>query len=370
MKKGFFTASLTFGAALLLGDAGVSAAPCDNAPAGDGVTAYCGIAAPEDLVALDHRYLTIGSMTPDLQLYLIDTSEDVLLPMTTVLAPVTAEENWGEADCAAPASMVIHGLDVGMRRDGSQQLLAVNHGDRESVEFFEVFRSPDAPPALRWRGCVIAPDNAQFNDVAALPDGGFLATDPITASWQLPRMLLGTVGVDTGRVYRWRPEIGYEAVPHTEGAYPNGILLALDGETFFLNLYLDGVVQQHDLESGEILGSVEIEKPDNSSWASSGELLVASHGASVFSLLAAIASEPSARNSIPYKIVAINPTDFSKRVVHEGKTDHLGGGTVAQQLGDDLYIGAFKGDRVLKLSGVAPEGRRSIKAVGEQNGAF
>jgi hypothetical protein len=334
--------------AVAAGDAAL-AASCSDSPDRPGVRAICGIAAPEDIVRIDARHLVVGSMSPANHLYLLDTSADTLMPMDTALTAVDAAGNWGDPACALPESMVLHGLDVARRPGGEQQLLAVNHGGRESVEFFQVVSAAGAAPSLHWRGCVMAADNAQFNDVAALPDGGFLATDPITASWQLPRMLLGALGMNTGRVYRWRPAAGYEPVPHTDSAYPNGILLAPDGQTFFLNRYLDGIVQQHDLDSGEILGSVEIEKPDNSSWSDEGELLVASHSASVFTLLAAVLSEPQERNEIPYAIVAVDPADFSRRTLYRGDVNDLGGGTVAQQQGEGLYIGAFKGDRLIRV---------------------
>jgi hypothetical protein len=324
----------------------VTAADCPDQPAEEGLSYLCGIEAPEDIVALDERYLAVSSMAPGRTLYVIDSLEARLSPMETVLSEPAAGR-WGDPGCPLPAELVTHGLDIIRREDGALSLLAVNHGERESVEFFEVLAGAAGAPSLAWRGCVIAAEDTQFNDVAALPGGGFLATDPITASWQLPRMIMGTFGAETGRVYRWERGRGYSTVPNTEGAYPNGILLARDGRSFFLNLYLEGVVQQHDLESGEVIGSISLNKPDNSSWSPAGELLVASHGASVMSLLAAIASAPGDMNSIPFRIVAIDPADFSSRTVFENDGEIYGGGTIAAAHGGRLYIGTFRGDRVL-----------------------
>jgi hypothetical protein len=151
-------------------------------------------------------------------------------------------------------------------------------------------------------------------------------------------------------VYRWHSQSGYSAVPHTEAAYPNGVLLSADGQSFYLNVYLGGEVRQHDLASGEILNRVAVAKPDNSSLAPDGSLLVASHDASIFTLLSAITSAAGARNSIPFEIIRIDPADFSSSVLYRSGGDALGGGTVAQQVGNDLYIGAFRGDRILRVT--------------------
>jgi hypothetical protein len=328
-------------------------APCPDGPEAAELETLCGVPAPEDIAAIDGRYLVVSSMQPSRQLYLLDTQAFSLGPMATRLESPPRDQRWGDPECLLPATLETHGLSIGRRGDGILQLLAVNHGDRESVEFFAVTRGSDEAPELVWRGCVMAARNAQFNDVALLPDGGFLATDPVRASWRLPRMLLGAAGVATGKVYRWRPSRGYEPVPQTEGAYPNGILLAPDGRSFFLNVYLDGEVRQHDLASGDILGRVAIDKPDNSSWSRSGELLVASHEASVLALLRAISAAPGKRNRIPFSIIALDPEDFSTRVVYRSDGATLGGGTIAQEAGGSLYIGAFRGDRILRVGPAA-----------------
>jgi sugar lactone lactonase YvrE len=324
------------------------AARCEATPDRDGQTAYCGIPAPEDLVLFDGRFLISSSMAPGRHLYGLDTTSGEVRRLETGLDAVPAAENWGDAACAPPSLLESHGLDLRRRADGRWQLLVVNHAQRESVEFFEVGSAGELP-ALRWRGCVPAAENAQFNDVAGLPDGGFLATDPITASWQLPRMLLGSLGMNTGQVYRWRPREGYAAVPNTRGAYPNGITLGADGKRFYLNLYLDGEVREHDLESGEVLRRVEIAKPDNGTLADDGTLLVASHDAALSSLLAAIVAPPEKRNTIPFDIVVVSLDDFRARRVFRSDGAALGGGTVAQPVGAHLYIGAFRGDRILRV---------------------
>lgn len=326
-----------------------AAADCPDPTDEEGVTAICGVAGPEDIVLYDDRALIISSMEPLTHLYGLDLATQGLAPLATTLAAPAVGERWGDPACPPPATLLSHGLDLSQRANGDWQLLVVNHGGRESIEYFAVEDSGDALPRLRWRGCVMAPDNAQFNDVAGLADGGFIVTDPVTASWQVLRTLLGTLGMDTGRAYRWRPAGGYEAIPHTGGAYPNGILLSADGRSFYLNLYLDGEVREHDLETGEILRRVAIEGVDNSSLTGDGRLLVASHHVSLFELSEAIDSAADKRNRIAYDIVAVDLDSFEASVLYSSDGSSLGGGTVAQQVRGDLYIGAFRSDRMLRV---------------------
>jgi hypothetical protein len=331
-----------------------NAAECPDPPDEPGVTAICGIAGPEDIVLYDERALIVSSMTSLPHLYGVELATDRVAPLETILSEPSDGLRWGDASCAPPSALHSHGLDLSRRPDGLWQLLVVNHAARESIEYFAVQDSDGVLPILRWRGCVMAQDNAQFNDVAALPDGGFIVTDPVTASWQALRSLLGSWGMDTGRAYRWHPQRGYSPLAHTEGAYPNGITLSPDGTRFYLNIYLGGEVREHDLETGEILRRVAVEGGDNSSLSSDGRLLVAAQHGSFLDLAAAIGDPADVRNDIPYDIVAIDLESFETEVLYSSNGDSLGGGTVAQQVGSDLYIGAFRGDRMLRVKNVIP----------------
>ena len=49
-------------------------------------------------------------------------------------------------------------------------MLVVNHGERETIEMFELMNE-DKQWRLQWRGCVESIDDSSFNDVAMLNDG-------------------------------------------------------------------------------------------------------------------------------------------------------------------------------------------------------
>lgn len=325
------------------------AAPCEDAPVDAGIAAICGIDAPEDVVLFADRYLIVSSMAPADSLFMIDTRDDAVSRMATVLADPADDLRWGDSGCTAPSALVSHGLDLSRDAQGRWRLLVVSHGEREAVEFFELTPGDAGAPSLQWRGCVLTPEKAKFNDVAGLPDGGYLATDPSGATCPRTRALLGIMGFDVGRVYRWHPESGHAVVPGSGAPYPNGIVVAPDAQSFFVNIYFRGEVRHQHLETGELLGSVDVPKPDNTNWSADGRLLVASHRDSITSVIGAVESAPGERNSIPFAIVEVDPVQMTATdlFVHDGSA--LGGGTAAVQAGDSLYIGAFRGDRLLKV---------------------
>ena len=227
--------------------------------------------------------------------------------------------------------------------------LVVNHGERESIEFFEVLPARDSPPVLQWRGCVETPSKAMFNDVVALPDGGYLATDPSGGRWVRTRTLLGKLGLKVGRVYRWRPGSGHEPVPNTAMRDPNGIARDPSGDAFYVNEYLADEVRKQDLVTGELLARVEVRQPDNSNWSADGSLWVASHDASLLTLAQALGDAPATRNRIPFAILGVDPDTMQAVELFADDGTALGGGTAAVEVGDAMYIGAFRGDRLLRV---------------------
>jgi hypothetical protein len=62
-------------------------------------------------------------------------------------------EGWGDPQCPGPpgAAFSPHGVSLGRRPDGKLELLVVNHGGRESVEFFEVAKAPRCSPGADAR---------------------------------------------------------------------------------------------------------------------------------------------------------------------------------------------------------------------------
>ena len=127
-------------------------------------TPICGFTNPEDLVALPGGEAILvsefGAMEGDtpggLALLVLDTERRRELFRggdADGTAPV-----WGDLACPGPPPPLFspHGIHLSERADGALQLLAVQHGGRESIEFFEVTGS-GRNWSVTWRGCCRGP---------------------------------------------------------------------------------------------------------------------------------------------------------------------------------------------------------------------
>jgi sugar lactone lactonase YvrE len=196
---------------------------------------------------------------------------------------------------------------------------------------------------------VITPEPLFFNDVVSLSDGGFLATHMFSRKAQAWGAIKALAGTETGRVYRWRPASGHEAVPGTGVRMANGIAITPDERHFFLNAYLGSEVRKYALEGGEPLSVLSIARPDNSAWDSRGRLLVASHDDSLRAIVDGLPPRDGSPADLRFRIVAINPDTLETETLLERAGAPMGGGTVAVDAADHVYIGSYAGDRIIKF---------------------
>ena len=340
--------------ALLCSGCGEPLPPIVGCEPGAGMTPDCRFRNPEDLVAVPGGGKLIVS-----QMGAMDGSEAGSLALYAaggeirVLAPDFAafhDRSWGSADCVPPDQdrFSPHGLDLVERADGRWMLLAVNHGGRESVEFFEVV-NPAGDIALEWRGCAEGPEQAAFNDVAGRGDGGFYVTHMYPHGGQTLALLKATLlNSDTGHVYAWSQAEGWSVVAGSRGPLPNGIALAAEEDVLFINMYMSGEVRKLELASGKVTAVYEGGNPDNSTWGSDGRLLVATHTAG-FSDLAACLELKSGSCGFAFRIVALDPETLSAVTLIEHEGAPMGGVTVALEMDGKLWLGTFAGDRIASM---------------------
>ncbi len=336
--------------------AGAESVPCEPAA---GMQVVCGLAAPEDLVpAPNGRDIIFGQMAAPGGLFLLDRRDHSVHALLGKASTPDDGEWWGADNCRTPLEEIhAHGLDLRQREDGRWQLLVVNHHLRESVEFYELQDAQADRPLVLWRGCAEAPPEGNLNDVAGLADGSLLVThmaDRRSPFWTVVKSVLG---VDTGFVYHWSPEQGFRALPGTEGEHPNGILLAPDEHSFYLNVYFGNQLREHALPDGQLLRSLPVEKPDNSSWSPRGTLLVASHHASLWQLFRSLEQRHDQPSLLPFSVREVDVQGWESRVLLEHEGAPMGAGTVALERGDSLYIGSYVGDRMVYLRSPAAASR-------------
>ena len=285
-------------------------------------------------------------------LVFFDLATDAITPAFGGASALGSEPTpgWGDPSCSGSPGVAFspHGLALAKRPDAALQLLVVNHGGRESVELFEVSDS-DSAPSLVWRGCAIPPEDSWLNDVAALPDGGFVTTHMFPRHGGVVARLKGLLGLSTGWVLEWHEASGWRKLAGSDGPMPNGIEASRDGETLYVDLYLGDEVRKLSRNTGETLASVEIASPDNVLFSPDGSLLVASHNAPLNEMLACGELE---RGACPfhYSIVELDPDTLKPHALYENAGPPMGAGTAALRIGNELLIGSFKGDRIVRVT--------------------
>ncbi len=318
----------------------------------DDINVFCGFGNPEDLVVTpDGEQLLVSEMgtfmvhePSGMALFELETGQRAEIGVDWQ-QPAT----WGDNTCSRPNPDLFspHGIDLLEREDGSHQLLVVNHGGRESVEFFELARNDAEQWHLTWRGCALPPGDPFINDVAALNDGGFVVThmwDKGMPFENVAEKLLA--GEKIGWAYEWQPATGFTQIPGSIEMMPNGVTVNADNSKIFLNIYMGNKTVRIDRETGEQDGEFAVQQPDNITIDDTGTLWVASHRHDPINQTC---TEPGVC-LLPFAVVKADSTTLKAEVVlaHEGAP--MGYSTVALRVGDKVYMGSAHGDRIASFS--------------------
>ena len=264
----------------------------------------------------------------------------------------TAEAGWGDPSCTEPPGKAFnsHGIDLIRRDDGRLQLLVIQHGSREAVELFEVIGA-GTEWQVEWRGCVPSPPNASLNSVAAISNGDFFTTQMIPLEPHID-LKQGVPRYITGHAFAWsQSEATFRKIGGTDGAMPNGIVVSPDGRFIYMNATAENTVRKVDVASGRELARAMVHTPDNARWAPDGRILISSLAEDLTGKdLADCMSIKRGACTIPFKIVALDPESMTiVETLYASDGVPMGAGTVGLQVGTDLFIGSFHGDRILRV---------------------
>jgi hypothetical protein len=321
----------------------------------------CGFQSPEDLVALPGGETVLvsefGAMEGDhpgrLALLVIETDERRVL--WSGGDAHGAKAAWGDPACPGPPSSAFspHGIHLSEREGGALQLLVVQHGGRESIEYFEVSGS-GSDWSAQWRGCVVAPEMAWLNSVAALPGGGFVTTKMMNRTQNADDLAEAFAeGRKEGYVLEWEPGRGFAVLGGSHGGMPNGIVTSRDGRMVYVNSSGENEVRRIERATGEVTARASnLPGLDNARWASDGRLVVASvtaEGGHADDFILCMNLTEGAC-PIPFQIVAIDPESMEQEVLYANEGPPMGAGTVGLVIGKDLFVGSFAGDRILRVS--------------------
>lgn len=318
------------------------------------IEVFCGTRQPEDLertpdgkFLIATQYLNQGrGVASGGGMVLFDLGKKTFSRMPET---VQRDKAWGDPGCPGPVgeALVSHGSSLAKRRDGKWALYVVNHGGRQSIEMFELQKSAGGW-ALAWHGCDVALH--EYNDVAILPDGGFVGSYPngLSDAAQAPGTPRAQTGAPTGYVARWMPGKGEAEVPGTRMRYPNGVVVSSDGRYMYVNEFSAKVVHKFDLRSNSELAHVDVDfLPDNLTWAGPDRLLVA--------------GVKGARGNCPpgsdracidgFGVAEISAATMKARPIFDSASTEplISGVSVALKVDDSIYLGAFLGDRIVRI---------------------
>jgi hypothetical protein len=319
----------------------------------DGMTPYCGFTNPEDMVIIaDGTKLLVSEMGVFMQdtpgsLSLLDLASGQKQPIKMIWA--REGEFWGDNLCPQPQISLFspHGIDLMTRTDGKEQLLVVNHGGREAVEFFELSQLNNEWQ-LHWKGCAVPPDDPFINDVAGLNDGGFVVThmwDKNQAYFML--VLKYLVGINTGWVWEWQTQTGFQKLAGSSGSAPNGIVVSEDNSKIYVNLYGNNKTIKLDRLTGLLEGEFKIRQPDNITLDADDNLWIASHKHTPLPQDCTKVVEGPCL--LPFEIVKADAKSMQTEVILSHQGAPTGYSTVALKVGNNIYMGSAHSDRIVSF---------------------
>jgi len=308
-------------------------AACD--PDGE-VQFLCGPKSPEDLLGVPGSpFVLVSSMENEGHIYVADTRDHT----TTALFPSeTAESELDSetyADCPGPPSSLFrpHGLGLRPGDDGHHTVYVVGHGGREAIEVFAL-DATGSHPTLTWVGCVVAPQGVSLNSVTALPDGAFAVTN---------------FNMVAGELWEWQPASGWSKVPGSSMAGPNGLESSPDGQWFYIGGWgAESLVRLSRGQDPVAKDAVPVGfHIDNVRWSPDGSLLVAGQAADSVAAIGGCLGGAGCEG-VSTRVARVDPDELTvEQLIDYPSNDLLILGTVALQVGDEIWVGAIAGgDRI------------------------
>jgi len=330
-------------------------ATCD---ASTDMSYVCGPINAEDLVLIPETDWVLSSaMGPGGGIYLVDSGNREWTQLYTGSAEqVRHDEVYGACTTPPqPESFISHGLHIRAGNDGHATLYVVGHGGREAIEIFDVTTN-SGEPTLTWTGCVPMPGETAANSVTSLEDGTILATVLMHPGQTYSDVFSGKL---TGAIYRWSPgDSGFALIPGSELPGNNGIEISADeSEIFVVSTGLATISVFTNSSPTRLVRSTERMDfgPDNIHMTADGQLITAGpsttdHDCGELDVenmdLEEFASCP--KGSVA---ASFDPETLVERKRWSSPPDaRFSNATMALQVGDEIWIGTFAGNRIGVLS--------------------
>jgi hypothetical protein len=301
----------------------------------------CGQNAPEDLVIVPGGEWVVATSfagSGGVQVISVRDRRTILAYPTAASKEQFDKKTYdacpGAPDTEQKAMFRTHGVALREGRNSVHTLYVVNHGKRESIEVFEL-DARSRPPALTWVGCAVAPDPVGLNEVVPLPDGGFIATDFLARNVTTEARGRMMAGESNGGLWEWHSGKGWKLIPGSEASGANGLEISKDGKTLYVAAWGSQSFFRLPLGQASVKrDSVPLGfRADNVRWAPDGSLFVTGQGG----------NGPMQTTNI----VKVHPDTLKvTEVLVRPNSPEFGAGTVTVQIGKELWVGSYRGDRI------------------------
>ncbi len=306
-------------------------------PCSPGLSVVCEQQGPEDLVGVGADWVAASAMAGTGGVMVVRARDRVPFTVYPAANARTRHDRQAYPDCPGPPDpqrFTTHGLYAEPGAGPIHKLFVVGHGARESIEIFELDTRPETPVAT-WLGCAIAPDPIGLNSVRGLSDGGFITTNFLSRTSTPEATQRMREGEQNGELWEWHTATGWQRVPGSEAAGANGLELSADGRTLYVAAW--GTQSFFRLSRGATPPRRD-EVPlgfrvDNIHWARDGSLLAVGQAQQ------------------GWKAVKVDPDTLAVRdVLVQADSPEFNAGTAAVEVGDMLWVGSFRGNRIVILS--------------------
>jgi hypothetical protein len=339
----FFLASVAFSAA--------SSNSCESSP---NLQFICGAEHPEDVTRIPGtRWLVFSGFSNGAGLKLVDSAARTMRTWYSGHPDQLRADRHAFPLCPSPPSVEsfnAQGISLRTIAIDTHRLYAVNHGDRESIEVFEVDSSEDTPK-LSWIGCVPMPNAIAANSVASYSDGTILASVLTHPGTTITDFVRGGV---TGGVYQWRPGAqSFELLEGTELPGNNGLETFPDDQGFYVVAFgWRSVVAYSRGDTSKALWRLQAPgfMPDNIHW-SDGRLVLAGMQfdepacGGLRQVVNGKADDMRCRRG--YTVAQLDPATRQLSVLaYDGPDPVFNGVSAAWFMDSDLWLASYQSDRI------------------------
>jgi hypothetical protein len=251
-----------------------------------------------------------------------------------------------------------HGINVREGKNGIHTLYDVHHGERESIEVFEINVNGKTPTSA-WIGCVVAAPDAGFNGLAVLPDNGLAVTSFTRRSaggfrgekGKATRARLAA-GEDVSEIWEWHPgDKEWKIIPGSQGPGLNGLEASKDGKYLYASGWANGQIIRYTRgqtpPERKVIATVNFH-PDNMRWQKDGTLVTAGQNGSVDEVLEeCLANARCTKTASSAAIIDPNTGKVREVFTNYPSNDQFDLATSALIANGELWVGSIgRGTRI------------------------